>query len=43
MTARGLAAVVFEGDEYRDELLERIARQISPRILPSPRHRRLAA
>ena len=34
---RGLAGVAFEGDEYRDELLERVARQISPRILPSPK------
>jgi len=35
VTGRGLAAVAFEGDEYRDEVLERIARQISPRILRS--------
>ena len=35
VTGRGLAAVAFEGDEYRDELLDRVARQISPRILPS--------
>ena len=35
VTGRGLAAIVFEGDEYRDELLGRVARQISPRILPS--------
>jgi len=37
VTARGLAAIAFEGDEYRDELLARVARQISPRILPSPK------
>jgi len=37
VTARGLAAVAFEGDDYRDELLERVVRQISPRILPSPK------
>ena len=37
MTGRGLAAIAFEGDEYREELLDRIARQISPRILPSPK------
>ena len=37
VTERGLAAVAFEGDEYREELLARIARQISPRILPSAR------
>ena len=35
VTPRGLACVAFEGEEYRDELLERIARTISPRILPS--------
>lgn len=37
VTGRGLAAVAFEGDEHRDELLDRVARQISPRILPSPK------
>jgi methylated-DNA-[protein]-cysteine S-methyltransferase len=37
VTGRGLAAIAFEGDEYREELLDRIARQISPRILPSPK------
>lgn len=37
VTGRGLAAIAFEGDEYRDELLDRVARQISPRILPSPK------
>jgi methylated-DNA-[protein]-cysteine S-methyltransferase len=37
VTDRGLAAIAFEGDEYREELLARIARQISPRILPSAR------
>lgn len=35
VTPRGLASVAFEGDEYRDELLGRIALSISPRILPS--------
>jgi methylated-DNA-[protein]-cysteine S-methyltransferase len=35
VTPRGLACVAFEGEEYRDEVLERIAREISPRILPS--------
>jgi methylated-DNA-[protein]-cysteine S-methyltransferase len=35
VTPRGLACVAFEGQEYRDELLGRIAREISPRILPS--------
>jgi len=37
VTQRGLACVAFEGEEYRDEILDRIARDISPRILPSPR------
>lgn len=35
VTSRGLACVAFEGRRYRDELLGRIAREISPRILPS--------
>ncbi len=35
VSSRGLATIAFEGDEYRDEVLGRIARQISPRILPS--------
>ncbi len=35
VTGRGLAAIAFEGDEYRDEVLRQIAREISPRILPS--------
>jgi methylated-DNA-[protein]-cysteine S-methyltransferase len=35
VTPRGLACVAFEGAEYRDEVLGRIARTISPRILPS--------
>jgi methylated-DNA-[protein]-cysteine S-methyltransferase len=35
VTPRGLACVAFEGEEYRDELLGRIVRTISPRILPS--------
>ena len=39
VTARGLAAIAFEGDEYRDELLARVARQISPRICRRPRAR----
>jgi methylated-DNA-[protein]-cysteine S-methyltransferase len=34
VTPRGLACVAFEGEQYRDEVLRRIARQISPRILP---------
>ena len=38
VTARGLAAVSFEDEDgYREQLLARIARQISPRILPSPK------
>jgi methylated-DNA-[protein]-cysteine S-methyltransferase len=37
VTGGGLAAIAFEGDGYREELLAQIARQISPRILPSPR------
>ena len=37
VTPRGLACVAFEGEEYRDEILDRIARDISPRILPSPK------
>lgn len=36
VTTRGLASVAFE-DEDRDRVLERIAREISPRILPSPK------
>jgi methylated-DNA-[protein]-cysteine S-methyltransferase len=35
VTPRGLACVAFEGEGYRDEVLERVAREISPRILPS--------
>jgi methylated-DNA-[protein]-cysteine S-methyltransferase len=35
VTARGLACIAFEGEEYRDDVLDRIAREISPRILPS--------
>ena len=35
VTQRGLACVAFEGEEYREEILERIARDVSPRILPS--------
>jgi methylated-DNA-[protein]-cysteine S-methyltransferase len=35
VTSRGLACIAFEGEEYRDEVLGRIARTISPRILPS--------
>jgi methylated-DNA-[protein]-cysteine S-methyltransferase len=35
VTPRGLACVAFEGEEYRREVLERIANEISPRILPS--------
>jgi methylated-DNA-[protein]-cysteine S-methyltransferase len=35
VTERGLAAVAFEGDAYREALLARIAGQISPRILSS--------
>jgi methylated-DNA-[protein]-cysteine S-methyltransferase len=35
VTPRGLACIAFEGEVYRDELLRRIAREISPRILPS--------
>ena len=38
VTARGLAAVSFEDENgYRQQLLARIAREISPRILPSPK------
>ena len=37
VTSRGLACVAFEGDDYRREVLEQIAREISPRILPSPK------
>ena len=37
VTPRGLACVAFEGEEHRDEILDRIARDISPRILPSPK------
>ncbi|MGZ8650685.1 MAG: methylated-DNA--[protein]-cysteine S-methyltransferase [Actinomycetota bacterium] len=35
VTPRGLVGVVFESAGYRDEVLGRIAREISPRILPS--------
>jgi methylated-DNA-[protein]-cysteine S-methyltransferase len=35
VTPRGLAYVAFE-DEERDELLDRLARQLSPRILEHP-------
>ena len=35
VTSRGLACVAFEGDDYRREVLAQIAREISPRILPS--------
>ncbi len=35
VTPRGLACIAFEGEQYRDEVLGRIAREISPRILPS--------
>jgi methylated-DNA-[protein]-cysteine S-methyltransferase len=35
MTPRGLACVAFE-DEERDELLARLSRQLSPRILEHP-------
>lgn len=35
VTPRGLACIAFEGDAYRDGVLGRIARTISPRILPS--------
>jgi methylated-DNA-[protein]-cysteine S-methyltransferase len=37
VTRRGLACIAFEGEEYRDDVLGRIAREISPRILPSAR------
>lgn len=38
VTARGLAAVSFEdAGGYREQLLARIAREISPRILASPK------
>jgi methylated-DNA-[protein]-cysteine S-methyltransferase len=37
VTPRGLACVAFEGKGYRDEVLGRIAREISPRILRSAR------
>ena len=33
VTPRGLACVAFEGGDYRDGVLARIAREISPRIL----------
>lgn len=36
VTPRGLACVAFEEEDF-DGALERIARRISPRILPSPR------
>ncbi len=36
VTPRGLACVAFD-EEYRDCVLERIAREVSPRILPSTR------
>jgi methylated-DNA-[protein]-cysteine S-methyltransferase len=35
VTPRGLACVAFEGEGHRHEVLGRIARDISPRILPS--------
>jgi methylated-DNA-[protein]-cysteine S-methyltransferase len=35
VTPRGLACVAFEGEEYRDEVLGRIAQELSPRILRS--------
>jgi methylated-DNA-[protein]-cysteine S-methyltransferase len=35
VTPRGLARVAFEGEEDREEILDEIARAISPRILPS--------
>lgn len=35
VTPRGLACVAFEGEDYRREVLDRIAHEISPRILPS--------
>jgi methylated-DNA-[protein]-cysteine S-methyltransferase len=35
VTPSGLACIAFEGEEYRDEVLGRIASEISPRILPS--------
>jgi methylated-DNA-[protein]-cysteine S-methyltransferase len=35
VTPRGLACVAFEGEAYRREVLERIANEISPRILAS--------
>ncbi|MGH2597197.1 MAG: methylated-DNA--[protein]-cysteine S-methyltransferase [Actinomycetota bacterium] len=38
VTARGLAAVSFEDEGgYREQLIARIAREISPRILTSPK------
>jgi methylated-DNA-[protein]-cysteine S-methyltransferase len=37
VTPRGLACVAFEGEEYRDEILDKIAHDISPRILASPK------
>ena len=37
VTPRGLACIAFEGEEYRDDVLDRIVREISPRILPSPK------
>jgi methylated-DNA-[protein]-cysteine S-methyltransferase len=36
VTGRGLAAVAFD-DDYRDEVLERIATELSPRVVESPR------
>ncbi len=35
VTPRGLACVAFEGEAYRREVLERMANEISPRILAS--------
>ena len=35
VTPRGLASVAFEGEAYRREVLERVANEISPRILTS--------
>jgi methylated-DNA-[protein]-cysteine S-methyltransferase len=37
VTRRGLAAVAFEGEAYWERLLERLARELSPRILEAAR------
>jgi methylated-DNA-[protein]-cysteine S-methyltransferase len=37
VTPRGLACVAFEGEAYRRQVLDRIAHEISPRILASAR------